>query len=613
MTNKRILTLITLLLFLLLLVGCKTTNQAPIITSIPITAVKVGETYTYNVEAIDPEGDTLVYSLTLRPKGMIITSATGLIKWTPATKGNYAIVVKVSDGVLDIIQSFTITVKAVEPDPEIELTGIVVDPKTMTLFVGESEAIKSVTAIYEIKGFGVPIPLGYCTYDLAGETVITVSDDGVVTAIGEGTDTITVKYKDKTDEIKVTVIDLVHNINQETYYHTIQDAVNDADPGDTLLVMADTYNLTSPIHINQSLTIRGDTTKGSSVIINAPTTGDDKDCFQVVANDVTIQGFRIQGAKDVFLPQNWNSGIAIGNYNTPGIQNTTISYNEITDCSYGIYVYRAQHVTISNNEIWGCTVGEGCWNGKGIIVYGEGSGTQTYDVDILNNEIHDNELLGIELNHEWVEGTPIIDVDVLIDGNTIYNNGGPLYNWDWADPTLDFYRGISSNGFEQNVTITNNEIYGHVAGTGSRFSAGCAGIRLGEDDDYAQDWLIDSNDIHDNFRGIYIQTGKNIVVTSNDIYNNAQGIAVKYGDVGYAHSNNIYDNDVITWAGLTCPDGHGIGDPYGCLNLVTEIFDAIDNWWGSGGTGDNAGKPGEGDNNNVSANVDYDPWSKSEF
>ena len=117
MTNKRILTLITLLLFLLLLVGCKARNQAPIITSIPITAVELGETYTYDVNATDPEGDTLAYSLITKPTGMTITSTTGLIKWTPKAEGNFTVAVKVSDGVLDIIQSFTIVVSKLSDPP----------------------------------------------------------------------------------------------------------------------------------------------------------------------------------------------------------------------------------------------------------------------------------------------------------------------------------------------------------------------------------------------------------------------------------------------------------------------------------------------------------------
>ena len=188
---------------------------------------------------------------------MTITSATGLIKWTSKAEGNYAVVVKVSDGVLDIIQSFTITVKAVEPDPEIALTGIKVDPKKMTLFVGESEAIKSVTATYEIKGFEVPIPLGYCTFLSTDKDTATVGNDGMftVTAKKVGTADIVVSYKGKFDTVEVTVIDLVHNINQETYYHTIQVAVNEANPGDTIEVEVGTYN--EAVLIDKQLILNG--------------------------------------------------------------------------------------------------------------------------------------------------------------------------------------------------------------------------------------------------------------------------------------------------------------------------------------------------------------------
>jgi len=116
MLNKRILVLMFLLLFLPL-VGCLTPpNQAPILTSSPITTATVGVEYTYDVNATDPDGDTLTYSLAT-PAGMTISSATGLIKWTPvATQvGNNLVTVMVSDGVLYITQSFTIKVSTLPP------------------------------------------------------------------------------------------------------------------------------------------------------------------------------------------------------------------------------------------------------------------------------------------------------------------------------------------------------------------------------------------------------------------------------------------------------------------------------------------------------------------
>ncbi len=119
MLNKRILVLIFVVAFTF--GGClpipTPPNEAPIITSTPITTATVGVLYTYNVNATDPDGNTLAYSLVVKPSGMTINSATGLIKWTPTAKGDYPVTVKVSDGTLSINQNFTIKVKAVNHAP----------------------------------------------------------------------------------------------------------------------------------------------------------------------------------------------------------------------------------------------------------------------------------------------------------------------------------------------------------------------------------------------------------------------------------------------------------------------------------------------------------------
>jgi len=188
-------------------------NNPPEIISSAITSGKVGVTYTYDVNATDPEGDILTYSLTEKPLGMSIVATAGIIKWTPTDAGLFAVGVKVSDpdGLFDV-QGFNITVaKADEPEPEpvpdpvIELTGIVVEPKTMTLIEGKSEAITSITATYDIRGTEVNIALGDCTYKSNNEGIAIVSDTGLVEAIAEGVTIVTISYKGKSDTLAVTV------------------------------------------------------------------------------------------------------------------------------------------------------------------------------------------------------------------------------------------------------------------------------------------------------------------------------------------------------------------------------------------------------------------------
>ena len=115
MLSKRIFVLVFVVVFLNLMVGCDTTtpeieNLAPTIESDPVTTAKAGMEYTYDVDATDPNGDTLTYSLTTNPSGMTINSLTGLITWTPAVIGGFDVTVNVSDGILSTTQSFNISV-----------------------------------------------------------------------------------------------------------------------------------------------------------------------------------------------------------------------------------------------------------------------------------------------------------------------------------------------------------------------------------------------------------------------------------------------------------------------------------------------------------------------
>jgi len=90
-------------------------NDAPRFTSTPVTTATVDALYTYDVDATDPDStDTLTYSLTIKPTGMTIDAATGLIQWTPtsAQAGANDVAARVADNgssPASETQSFTIT------------------------------------------------------------------------------------------------------------------------------------------------------------------------------------------------------------------------------------------------------------------------------------------------------------------------------------------------------------------------------------------------------------------------------------------------------------------------------------------------------------------------
>ncbi len=211
MTNKRILTLITLLLFLFLLAGCEwpwTINKPPEITSYPVTTATVGVDYTYNVVATDPDGDALTYSLTTEPDGMLIGIDSGKITWeaddiTAAGVGDYDVVVEVKDedGLSDT-QDFTITVS----EFVVELIGIEVEPEVMTLSLYTSETF-TITAHYNNDTTGDVTSA--CVYGISDIDIVTIEADKVTPLGKVGTATITISYTDGEDITKGTTLNVI--------------------------------------------------------------------------------------------------------------------------------------------------------------------------------------------------------------------------------------------------------------------------------------------------------------------------------------------------------------------------------------------------------------------
>jgi choice-of-anchor A domain-containing protein/RHS repeat-associated protein len=102
-------------------------NQAPSFTTTPpslgtsvSTAVLPGKSFTYNAQALDPDTDTLTYTLLAGPNGLTIDDVTGLVSWAvPNTaagqpgdpRGSHSVILQATDPFgLTTTQSFTIHV-----------------------------------------------------------------------------------------------------------------------------------------------------------------------------------------------------------------------------------------------------------------------------------------------------------------------------------------------------------------------------------------------------------------------------------------------------------------------------------------------------------------------
>lgn len=86
-------------------------NRPPRIVSTPPLQTAVGQSYTYNVKATDPDNDRLTYALLIAPAGMVIDPVSGRITWSPTgdRKTETLVAVQVRDtlGAADV-QTFSL-------------------------------------------------------------------------------------------------------------------------------------------------------------------------------------------------------------------------------------------------------------------------------------------------------------------------------------------------------------------------------------------------------------------------------------------------------------------------------------------------------------------------
>lgn len=123
-------------------------NQAPVIISEPIINATEDQLYLYQVEASDPNGDSLTFAFTIKPEGMDINSESGLISWTPTNNqvGNHRIIIEITDGKYNVQQDFEIEVINVNNPPQI----FSYFPTNFNFKIDEGNSVKFEVQAYDI-------------------------------------------------------------------------------------------------------------------------------------------------------------------------------------------------------------------------------------------------------------------------------------------------------------------------------------------------------------------------------------------------------------------------------------------------------------------------------
>ena len=172
-------------------------NNPPKITSIPITQVDEGNSYNYDVDATDSDGDILNYSMNAAPSWLSIDSDTGLISGVApqvVSDASFDIEVGVSDKVNPIVtQNYTLTVKDTSQPPVddyLDVEGYLQDNETDTEKQG---TIKIYDSLKKFIGKTQTESDGHFAYHSNSKKVSDLSG-GVIIQARSGTDSNWTSY-----------------------------------------------------------------------------------------------------------------------------------------------------------------------------------------------------------------------------------------------------------------------------------------------------------------------------------------------------------------------------------------------------------------------------------
>lgn len=366
---------------------------------------------------------------------------------------------------------------------------------------------------------------------------------------------------------------------------TISYAISQASPGDTINVVAGTYDSsveTFPITINKSLTLLGAQANvdprpsqgyrtGSESTIDADETS--SAVLRIIsASSVEINGFTITGGTGDMVEESGHANGLLFRYNIlyddlagAGDEAIQIKYSDGVVMEYN-YAYNilqdAFNLSASTN---------------GVVRYNE-----AHDIHSENAAIYCYDATNIDIIGNLVYNVPNNDGIKLGDSDD-GSTGGIVKGNEVHDIAED---GITI--YASGVTVENNTIYNCDSENGALYLYGADNSTVTKNEIYNSDAI-----------GLLIKNSSNVTVKENNIYDNDDT-----NDTKYTGSAGIWLTPDASTTGLNdnCITGNA---DFGVKNEAATVVDAENNWWGAA---DGPSGTGSGSGDGVSANVDYDPW-----
>ena len=421
--------------------------------------IKVGAsvTLTYTVE---PEGctDTVTWRSSDTSIATVSNSGDNAGLVTGVAAGEATITLQVGN----LTDTCTVTVTQ---DETVAVTGIELNKTELTLTEGGSETLTATVTPDNATDKTVTWA--------SNKTDVATVENGVVTAVGEGTATIMATAGGKSAACTVTVLDGSNVVNVDTAEELVAAVANSDNAGKTIVLAEDEYTLTETVFVTQDITLEGNNstlTAGSTPWADV-TNGRASIITVTNGADVTIRNLTVTGAKQ--SGSVYGHGVNLAQAGSVTLENVTATNNSGVGVLVNDTVATLKNVTTSGNA-WGgvnvdvigrdwdvpatvLTVDEACDFAEDAQIYCDDADEELAlswgGVLVLPDSYHKIGVVGTET----IVWSDAVDTDTTIDTITIggknytltYATNGTAYESADTDPVWGGDGGYRMTGAQQ--------------------------------------------------------------------------------------------------------------------------------------------------------------------
>mgnify|MGYP001622933072 CR=1 FL=1 len=352
----------------------------------------------------------------------------------------------------------------------VDVTGVTLDKTSATLYINGESGTNTVTLTATVTPDNATDKT--VTWTSNKESVATV-ENGVVTAVGEGTATITASAGGKSAACTVTVLDGSNVVNVDTAEELVAAVADSDNEGKTIVLAEGEYTLTETVFITQDITLEGSNstlTAGSTPWADV-TNGRASIITVTNGADVTIRNLTVAGAKQ--SGSVYGHGVNLAQAGSVTLENVTATNNSGVGVLVNDTVATLKNVTTSGNA-WGgvnvdvigrdwdvpatvLTVDEACDFAEDAQIYCDDADEELAlsweGVLVLPDSYHKIGVVGTET----IVWSDAVDTDTTIDTITIggknytltYATNGTAYESADTDPVWGGDGGYPMTGAQQ--------------------------------------------------------------------------------------------------------------------------------------------------------------------